>query len=357
MSETLRATPPVGEAPTCQIAPARQLIQENVFGLTGWRVGEIIPDFPLRDMRLYEPRWVWPPTFKPTEHYRRRRKSIEESGVFNPLLVLPDGQVVDGQHRYSCAMELGLESVPVRVIEAPLPLSEADQLAIEDWAVYDAVARRHLTPAQATQMLYDLLRGRSEVWAKIAGLANLQRGREKSDLRPDPSHLTVKELATRADKSLRSVERAVTVLRHAPPEIQEQLRSGALTLGAAERAMKAALAAKNGPAPATASPAKTPRAKPVEVPAAPASPPSNGASAATTGTEVPKGLPPAPAPTTEEPSPFTPLAEAFIDSARALVRKAHTWNREALDRLSRALGQIETSLRDGGARARAELRA
>jgi hypothetical protein len=49
------------------------------------------------------------------------------------------------------------------------------------------------------------------------------------------------------------------------------------------------------------------------------------------------------------------VVEAFVDSARALVRKARIWNREALDRLSRALGQIETSLRDGGARARAEL--
>jgi ParB-like chromosome segregation protein Spo0J len=318
-------------------------------------VGGILPDYSLRDLRLYEPRWVWPPTFKHTAHYQRLRQSIEESGVFDPLLVLPDGQVVDGQHRYSCAKELGLENVPVRVIEAPLPLGEADQLAIEDWAVCDAIARRHLTRAQATEMLYDLLRGRSEVQATLAKLANLKRGKNGSDVRPDPSHLTAKELAARAGTSERSVKRAVALLRHAPPEIQEQLRDGTLTLGGAERAMKAAQAATNGAAPATASPAETPEAKPVEAATISAGSPSTDADAARTDAAAPDGGPAAAAPSAQEPSPFTSVADAFVDSARALVRKARTWNREALDGLARALGQIETSLRDGGARARAEL--
>jgi len=46
------------------------------------------------------------------------------------------------------------------------------------------------------------------------------------------------------------------------------------------------------------------------------------------------------------------LAETLAGSARALVRKARTWDRDTLEHLSRVLGQIETSLRDGGARAR-----
>ena len=46
------------------------------------------------------------------------------------------------------------------------------------------------------------------------------------------------------------------------------------------------------------------------------------------------------------------LAETFADSARVLVRKARTWHREALENLSRVLGQIENSFRDSGAKAR-----
>jgi hypothetical protein len=40
-----------------------------------------------------------------------------------------------------------------------------------------------------------------------------------------------------------------------------------------------------------------------------------------------------------------------VDSARDLVRKARSWNREALEQLAGALGQIETSFRDAAARA------
>ena len=300
----MRTAPPVGEAPKGKSDP------EHVFGSMACRLGPIISDYPVKDLRPYTPRWVWPPSFKHTEQYRRLLQSIRESGVFHALLVLPDGQVVDGKHRYSCAEELGLESVPVRIIDVALPLRDPDKLAIEDWAVCDAIARRHLTKAQATEMLYDLLRARSEVQAQLAKLANLRRGKEKSDIQPDPSHLTVKELAALAGKSERSVKSAVRIVRHAPAEIQAQLRSGRLTLGGAVRAMKAAPAETLGATPAEAA--------------------RNGAGAAPTDTMKPVVALPAPPPSVEERSLFADAAEAFLDSARALVRKARIWNRDAL---------------------------
>jgi len=346
VSETLRTAPPVGEAPKGKSDP------EHVFGSMAWRLGPIISDYPLKDLRPYTPRWVWPPSFKHTEQYRRLLQSIRESGVFHALLVLPDGQVVDGKHRYSCAEELGLESVPVRIIDVALPLRDPDKLAIEDWAVCDAIARRHLTKAQATEMLYDLLRARSEVQAQLAKLANLRRGKEKSDIQPDPSHLTVKELAALAGKSERSVKSAVRIVRHAPAEIQAQLRSGKLTLGGAVRAMKAARAEGNDAGDAAA-PAETLGATPAEAGGACAKAARNGAGAAVTDTMKPVVALPAPPPSVEERSLFADAAEAFLDSARALVRKARIWNRDALEQLLLALGQIETALLDGGAKARA----
>lgn len=325
-------------------------------GFIAGRLGSIIPDYPLKNLELYKPRWVWPPGFKHTEQYQRLLTSIQGSGIFHPLLILPDGQVVDGQHRYACAQELGLETVPVRVIDLPLPLRDADQLAIEDWAVYDAIARRHLTRAQATGMLYDLLRGRNEVQAELAKLANLKRGTKKSDVQPDPTHLTVKELAAQAGRSQRSVERAVTVTRHAPPEIQAQLRSGALTLGGAERAMKAARAAGNGTGEVTRTPLQAPATRPPETAIADAAAISHPARAAVAGTAKPVDQLPAPAGSDGERSQVVRVTESFVDGAKALVRKARTWDREALEQLVRALGQIETSLRDGGATAREEHR-
>ena len=143
---------------------------EQVAGSMLWPLGPIVPDYPLKDLRLYTPRWVWPPSFKHTEQYAQLLRSIKESGIFLPLLVLPDGQVIDGQHRYACAKEVGLESVPVRIIDVPLPLGAADQLAIplkhpiqsdvlsesqiidanQDDDISDAALRKHI-PIEARQ--------------------------------------------------------------------------------------------------------------------------------------------------------------------------------------------------------------
>ena len=316
VSESAEVAPQAADSPTRQSGP------ESAFGFMAWRLGPIVSEYPFEDLRVYEPRWVWPPSFEHTGQYVRMRQSIKDSGIFHPLLILSDGRIVDGRHRYFCAKELRLGSVPARVIDVPLPLGDMDQLAIEEWAVYDTIARRQLTKSQATEMLYDLLRGRNEVQSRLVSLANLKRGKDKGDIRHDPSHPTVKELAARAGKSHRSVERAITVARHAPPEIQAQLRGGALTLGGAERAMKAALASANGAGEGAAAPASRQAAEP-----APAPLPAEGA------------------------SQFARVTVAFVDSARDLVRKARSWNREALEQLAGALGQIETSFRDAAARA------
>jgi ParB-like chromosome segregation protein Spo0J len=345
VSETASATARVTTSPTVQSDPG------HGFGAGAWRLGPIISDYPLKDLRPYTPRWVWPPSFKHTESYRQLLQSIRVSGVFHALLAMPDGQVVDGQHRYSCAKELGLESVPVRTIEVTLPLGDADQLAIEDWAVRDAINRRHLTRAQATQMLYDLLRGRNEVNARLARLANLKRGKEKSGLAPDPSHLTVKELAARAGKSEGSVKRALRVVRSGSPELQDRLLGGELTLGAAERAMKAE-AQRNGAGAATPAPdddASGGAPAATETARAQATP--NGDVAAVANITTAAGSRTPAASLAKERSRFAATADVFLESARATVRTARVWSHQSLEQLSRALGEIESSLRDGAAKA------
>src|SRR5207247_93963 len=56
-------------APQLAATPTRQSGQESLFGFTAWRLGPIISDHPLAHLRLYEPRWVWPPSFRHTEQY------------------------------------------------------------------------------------------------------------------------------------------------------------------------------------------------------------------------------------------------------------------------------------------------
>ncbi len=45
------------------------------------------------------------------------KASIQKRGVIMPLLVTPDGEVIDGHRRLQCAKELGIAEVPVKRVE------------------------------------------------------------------------------------------------------------------------------------------------------------------------------------------------------------------------------------------------
>jgi hypothetical protein len=104
----------------------------------------------LASLRLYPPRWVWPPSFEGTHEWRVLREDIAVNGIRTPLRILRNGWVIDGTHRYRIAQALGLETVPVQVVPIPLgpsaddPLSTVDRLRIERTAVLEAVLRQNL---------------------------------------------------------------------------------------------------------------------------------------------------------------------------------------------------------------------
>src|SRR5438093_10598877 len=91
----------------------------------------------LASLRLYPPRWVWPPNFEGTHEWRVLREDIAVNGIRTPLRILRNGWVIDGTHRYRIARELGLDTVPVQIVPLALatsgeePLSEFDRFRIE----------------------------------------------------------------------------------------------------------------------------------------------------------------------------------------------------------------------------------
>lgn len=50
--------------------------------------------------------------------YNELKRDIEQNGMKQPILVLNDGRIVNGYKRYQIAQELGLEYVPVVVLNA-----------------------------------------------------------------------------------------------------------------------------------------------------------------------------------------------------------------------------------------------
>lgn len=76
---------------------------------------------------------------------------VDTRGVTTPLTATTDGVVLDGRHRYSAAITLGIESVPVHIVEVA-PDRQVDYM------VRQAVLRRHLTIAQRRDLAGAMLR-------------------------------------------------------------------------------------------------------------------------------------------------------------------------------------------------------
>src|SRR5712691_3268605 len=82
--------------------------------------------------------------------------SIGRFGVTEPVIILADHRIVDGQHRQAIALKLGLARVPVRVVAL------ADPFAIEWYAAESALVRRHLTAARKFQIAESLAQAEAE---------------------------------------------------------------------------------------------------------------------------------------------------------------------------------------------------
>ncbi len=66
----------------------------------------------------------------PSDKYAEVRRSIETHGIRDPLKILPDYTVIAGHQRLKIARELGLEKVPVEVLD--ISAEEAEYLLIAD---------------------------------------------------------------------------------------------------------------------------------------------------------------------------------------------------------------------------------
>jgi hypothetical protein len=193
--------------------------------------------WPPKRLRPYAPRHVTLPTFRDTPNWAILRHLVKESGVREPLLVLPDGQVVDGAHRLELAKALGLPEVPVRVLNVPKPLHDEDRIQIETVRAVLAVARRHIAPSRVPGLLLGLTQAQRAAGMLNRGVANLRRGRTPA---PGPRGPTQRALAESAGLSDRTVRRLVRVGREGSDDLRRAVASGDLSVKQADRRLAAA---------------------------------------------------------------------------------------------------------------------
>ena len=157
--------------------------------------------------------------------YRALAADIDERRLQVPLEITRSGVVLDGRHRLRAALELGLTSVPVRIV------------APEDALVHmlsAALQRRHLLPSQKAALALELEQyeqAREE--ARLRQRANLRGATEVATL-PPRGERTRELVARAAGVSPRTVQDVIAV-READAQLFERIKAGELPAHRARR--------------------------------------------------------------------------------------------------------------------------
>ena len=140
-------------------------------------------------------------TLRP-EALEQLARSIQESGVVQPILVRPVAngrfQIIAGERRFRAALKLGLSTIPAVV------RTVADDRVLE-FALVENIQREELTPIEEAQALRRL---------------------------QDELGLTQEALASKVGKDRATVANTIRLLR-LPAEVREELQRGTLSAGQA----------------------------------------------------------------------------------------------------------------------------
>ncbi|HXG16540.1 MAG TPA: ParB N-terminal domain-containing protein [Calidithermus sp.] len=194
---------------------------------------------PTAGLRHYAPRWIWPPDYRRSWEWQKLCQTVADCGLREPLVALADGRVIDGGHRLEAAQAVGLEQVPVLVADVPLPLDDDARWAIEEWAVVNAIARRHLTRAETVRLLIDLEQAADQWERQRVRLANLRRGAQPGQ--PLRVVSRAEDFAALTGLSVSHVKRVLTIARRAPAELRERVRAGQIGVTRAYQELQAEL--------------------------------------------------------------------------------------------------------------------
>lgn len=161
---------------------------------------------------------------KRTVEYRELRDSIEEHGVWQPILVRPAGnglyEVVDGFHRYNCCKELRMAAIPCLVRD----LTDSEVLVVQ---VQTTAVRLEAEPVEYGRQLWRIINE-----DRTMTVAELARAVKKSPVWVNKM-LRLRKLCPQAKAAVERGQIAVTVaheLAKLPDKMQRKLLPQAIVL-------------------------------------------------------------------------------------------------------------------------------
>jgi N6-adenosine-specific RNA methylase IME4/ParB-like chromosome segregation protein Spo0J len=160
------------------------------------------------DLDIHDLCKLFPPM--PEDQFGALIDSIRDHGQLTPI-VLHEGKILDGRHRYKACINLGIE-----------PLFETyegeDALG---YVIALNLSRRHLDESQ-----------RAMIGGKLAALRGMGRPKKES---PQISGITAKEAAAKMNVGTRLVESAKKVLKEGTLELQDAVDSGQIAVSVAAK--------------------------------------------------------------------------------------------------------------------------
>jgi ParB family transcriptional regulator, chromosome partitioning protein len=163
-----------------------------------------------------------------TDSFKSLMQSIKDKGILEPLIVTAqdDGTylLICGERRLVAARQLGLESVPVRVIEAGTELG--DTIAIQ---LIENLQREDLNPIdQAKEILLYIKAKHPEKGYDVSGvMSELVNVMRTPDYASEGFSATVAETLEIVGKSIKTLFNTISLLKLSP-EIQAAISAGNL---------------------------------------------------------------------------------------------------------------------------------
>jgi len=154
---------------------------------------------------------------------------IAARGIQVPLDITAAGHVLDGRHRHRVALALGLDSVPVRVVDPP------DEV---EYMLLAALQRRQLSASQRAALALELEEYRTtRTHAAHRKQANLRNSHVDVASMPLREGRSRDHAAKLAGVCPRLVQQAITV-RGTDPALYDQVKAGQLPLGRAVKDLR-----------------------------------------------------------------------------------------------------------------------
>ena len=152
------------------------------------------------------------------EEYKSLKQSIKDSGLWLPIIVNPQGMILDGHTRFKICQELGITP------------KHAERNFENEWlekkfVIESNLRRRQLNDYQKSELGIPL----EEINSQSAKAKMSEGGKTKVLSHEKPFHAG-KETAQEIGVSATTFERAKKIIKISPEDIKEKLRNGATTI-------------------------------------------------------------------------------------------------------------------------------